>query len=181
MKLSHLLLFILACAVLIISGLTAGSLLALAMLFQINLLINQISLTKISQIAALKLFLFSIPVFFFAGGIQSFVQIYFLEGQWSFLFMAASISVLLSGLIGLQAIISFRYLTEARFQVGTTLQLVFNDIKNKKTQLYKTTGLVFILSFVPWLSTDWKLIFAVLMTQIILNWAQLKPELARPL
>ncbi|MBC7742327.1 MAG: hypothetical protein H7061_09020 [Bdellovibrionaceae bacterium] len=178
MKLRHLVLFIISCGILIISEFPAGSLVALAMLFQLNLLLNRIPLTKNSQWAAFRLFLFSIPVFFFWGGIHSFTQIYLSEGQIIFFVMALLVSLMLSALVALQAVLAFHYLLEAQFKVGVALQFLFNDIKNKKNQLFKTTGLVFLFSYVPLLSTDWKLIFAVLTTQIILNWVQLKPALA---
>jgi hypothetical protein len=178
MKLKHLVLFIISCAVLILSGLPAGSLIALALLFQLLLLINQIAITKTSQLSAFKIFIFSLPTFFFWGGIQSFIKIYFHESNWLFFLMALVITYSLCLIVTLQCVLIFRFLQQAEFLIGPALQKTFNEIQNSKGLLFRTTSLLFILSFVPYLTTDWKLIFSVMATHLILNWRHLKPALA---
>ncbi len=181
MKLKHLLLFIISCAVLILSDLTAGPLIALAILFQLLLLANMIPLSKSAQIAAFKIFLFSLPTFLFWGGVHSFIQIYFFEGHWGFLMMAMVIALALCLIVSLQCILIFKFLAQAEFHVGAALQETFNSIQKNKGLLFKTTGLVFIFSMIPWLTTDWKLIFSVMATSLYLNWDRLMPELlSRP-
>ncbi len=177
MKLRHLLLFIVSCTVLIISELPFGSLIALALLYQIALLMNSIALTKSSQIAAFKLFLFSLPTFFFWGGIHSFVKIYLLEASWLYFLMATLVTFGLCLIVSLQAVLVFKHLKESNFNISSALQSTFNDIQKSKSQLFMTTGLLFVFSFVPFLLTDWKLIFAVTAIHLYLNWRQLKPAL----
>ncbi|MBC7419154.1 MAG: hypothetical protein H7328_00365 [Bdellovibrio sp.] len=179
MKLRHLLLFIVSCAVLILSELVAGSLIALALLFQLALLIKAIPLSKKSQFAALKIFLFCLPTFFFWGGIHSFVSIYSAEEHWLYFIMASVVTLGLCLIVSLQGIIIFDYLEESEFLIGPAFQKVFNDIQKSKGRLFKTTGLLFIFSFIPWLLTDWKLIFSVTATLLYLNWHQLKLVIVR--
>lgn len=175
MKLRHLVLFIISCAVLILSDLPAGSLVALAVLYQLALLMNAIPLSKASQIAALKLFVFSLPTFFFWGGIHSFITIYLREGSWLHFSVATLVTLALCLIISLQTILVYKHLEDSNFLINSALQKTFNDIHKSKGPLFKTTGLLFIFSFIPWFSTDWKLIISVTATHLYLNWRRLKP------
>lgn len=179
LKLRHIILFVFASLLLILSDLAGGALLGLAALMQVALLIQNIELSKKSQWAALKLFLISIPLFFFWGGVHSFTTIYLRESRYLFFLMAGSVSFFLSFLIVFQIVFSYFYLAKNEFNVSATLQDEFNDIKNKKADLLKSALFLFIFSFVPWLTTDWKLVFAVTATHLYLNPSQLKKAVSQ--
>lgn len=178
LKLRHLCLFAVACITLILGNFPGGSLLAMAALLQLNLLICGISLSKSSQIAAFKLFLYSIPVLFFWAGAHSFIEIYLKEASYSFGAMATVISLGLSFLIYFQVIFVFKHLELNHFNVGGAIQAALGDIKNKRAHLLKWSLILFILTLVPGLTSDWKLIFAVLVTQLSLNFDRAKKAAA---
>lgn len=179
LKLRHLLLFVVACLILMMSQLPGGALIAMCALMQMNLLVYNIELTKKSQLAALKLFLISIPLFFFWGGIHSFVTIYAKEQQYVYFAMALIVTAGLSFLLALQTIFPYWYLKANDFEAIATLQNVFNEIKNKKGDFVKITLILFILSFIPWFRTEWKLIFATMATHLFLHRGQLKKALSK--
>lgn len=179
LKLRHILLFIVAAAVLMLSQFPGGALLAMCALMQMNLLIYNLELTKKSQLVALKLFLISVPLFFFWGGIHSFIEIYAKEQQYIYLGMALTITLGLSFLLTLQTILPYAYLKTSNFEAITSIQNVFNEIKNKKSDFFRITLILFIFSFIPWFRTEWKLIFATMATHLFLHRGQLKTALSR--
>lgn len=152
--------------------------LALGILMQLALLIHGLELTRKSQLGALKLFLVSIPLFLFWGGIHSFVIIYLSESQHLYFFMALAITLVLSFLLGLQVVFSYGFLQRNNFELIASLQDAFNNIKNRKADFFKTSLLLFIFSFIPWLSADWKLVFTVAVVHLHLNQNQLKKALS---
>jgi hypothetical protein len=178
LKLRHIILFVIACAVLMLSHLPGGALLAICALMQINLLIHGIELTKKSQLAALKLFAISIPLFFFWGGIHAFAGIYLKEQQYVLLAMSLIISFGLSFLLAIQNIFPYSYLKSHNFEVIASIQAVFNDIKSKKSDFFRITFALYVFSFIPWLKTDWKLVFAIMATHLFLHRNQLKKAIS---
>jgi hypothetical protein len=175
MKRKHILLFIAACVLLCISDLMAGSLIALALVFQMNLLYFEIPLTKTSQLTAVKMFFFTLPLFFFLGAIQSFVTLYFREGQW-FLFSSAFIlSYFLFFLVNFFSFFAFQYLKENEFNLAATYQMAFMKIRDKKKDLLSQTFILVFLSFVPYLTSDWKIIFSLTAFQLYDHRQRLKP------
>ena len=174
LKLRQLILFILACAILIYSQLPAGSLLAMAVLMQLMILVQSFEYSRRSQIAVAKLYLFSIPSFFFWGGARSFVSIYFFEQQYVLFLMSCVITFSLSFLIAIQSINSFLLLEANNFNVLKSIQSSFNSVKKNIKNLSKISVLIFIFSLIPIPGADWKLIFAVAATHLYLNWVQVK-------
>lgn len=144
----------------------AAGLIALFLIFQMNILFNQIELTKNSQLAALKLFLFSVPIFFFLGGIHSFLWIYLQEERWLFFLCALFICLCLFFLVNFLSFFSFCYLTQAHFKISPALQAAANDIKFKNKDLLTQTFILFVLSLVPWVNTEWKIIFSLMAYQL---------------
>jgi hypothetical protein len=178
LKLRHLILFLVAALVLILGGMPGGALLAMAALMQLALLINGIPLSKKSQLGALKIFLLAAPVMFFWGGAHSFVEIYLRESAYLYSAMAVMISLSLCFIINFQAVFVFKYLQAADFAVNASLQDAFNDIKNKRTALFLASLALFLLTLVPVLSADWKLVFAIMVLQLFLNFDRVKTALA---
>lgn len=173
----QILLFIFSCALLIYAHTPGGALLALGVLMQLALLIYNIEFSKKSQLAALKLFLVTTPLFLFWGGVHSFATIYFNEGQYLFFFMTVVLILILSFLLCLQIVFSFWFLKPNDYNLLGSLQDSFNAVKNRKKDFIKTSLLLFIFSFVPGLSADWKLVFALMATYFYLNLSQLKKAL----
>lgn len=174
MKSKHILLFIVSCALLYISDFFAGSLIALALLYQLNLLYKQIPLTKQSQIAAFKLFICAIPLFFFFGAIHSFISLYFAEAQWLFLIFAFIVCYFLCFLVYFFTFFVFKFLVASQFNISATYQTAFMEIKNEKKDLFLQTFFILIFSFVPYLTTEWKIIFSLTVIQAYLHRSQLK-------
>lgn len=178
LKSRQLLLFIIACALLIYTKLSVGSLIAMATLMQLMVLIQKLEFSRRSQIASFKLFLFSIPLFIFWGGVRTFVTIYYAEQQLIFLLMALIIVFILSMLIGIQVVLAFTYLEQNDFKVMITLQKSYaSSLKNIKLVL-KTGLLIFVFSSIPFISADWQLVFSVMATHLYMNWAQVKTALS---
>lgn len=180
LKLRQVLLYIAACIGLYISGLPGGSLLAIAVLMQMTLLLKGFELTRRSQIAMFKLFLFSVPLFLFWGATHSFVTIYLHEGVYFMALSAAVLTASLTFVLAFQLIFAMDYLTVAEFHVNGALQHAFNEIKNHLFNLAKLTLIIFVLSFVPLLHEDWKMVFSLTVTLAYLNWSQLKLAFAQP-
>ncbi len=178
LKLRHLILFLLAALVLILAGTPGGALLAMAVLMQMALLFNGIPLTKKSQLAALKAFLLAAPVMFFWAGAHSFVEIYLRESALLFAAMAAMISLSLCFIINFQVIFVYKYLEAAEFAVNAALQAAFNDIKNKRAAMLQASLALFLLTLIPVFSSDWKLVFAVMVLQLYLNYDRVKTAVA---
>ncbi len=175
MKRKHLLLFIICCILIYISELFAGALIAVALIYQMNLLFEGIVLSRQSQIAAFKLFLCSTPLFFFLGGIHSFISLYYKEGQWLYLTFALVITYFLFFLVNFFCFFVFRFLEASQFKISVTYQKAFNDIHIVKKELLSQTFVLLILSFVPYLSSEWKIIFSLMAFQVYRHRLQLKP------
>lgn len=175
----HILLFVAACALLILARFPGGALVALAVLMQMALLIHNFTLTAPAQIGVLKLFAVSVPLFFFWGGIHSFLGVYLNEGQFLFLIMAAVVSVAITAAVSFQIVFSYLFLEKNNFQVVATLQDAFNSLRDRKSEYFRIVGLMFVFSLIPFfLETDWKLVFAVMATHLYLNRHRLKTALA---
>lgn len=169
LKSKQILLFILACAILLVSNVAGGALLGLAVLMQLSILIQQIPFTKQSQLAFFKLFLISLPVTFLWGGAHSFVFIYLKQGAWLPALMAFSLSFTLVLILNFQLLYSNQFLEKNNFEVIRSLSDAFNEIKNNNRRFFKTAGLIFLFSFIPWGPDDWKLVFALMATLAVLN------------
>lgn len=180
LKSRQVLLYIAACTGLYISGLPGGSLLAIAVLMQMTLLLKGFEFTRRSQMAMFKLFLFSVPLFFFWGATHSFVTIYLHEGVYFMALSAAVLTASLTFVLVFQLIFAMNYLAAAEFHVNGALQNAFNEIKNHLSELVKATALIFVLSFVPVLHEDWKMVFALTATLAYLNRSQLKQAFFQP-
>lgn len=174
MKRKHIYLFIISCLLLYISDVFASGLIALALIFQMNLLFQAIPLTKTSQIAAVKLFFFSIPIFFFLGAIHSFIFVYFSDANWLFMIFSILIAYGLFFLVNFFCFFVFQYLEHSQFKITLALQVAANDIRHKKRSLLLQTSILFILSLVPFLNTEWKIIFAIMAYQLYSFRLQLK-------
>jgi hypothetical protein len=179
LKSKQILLYILACAILLISKVAGGALLALATLMQLSILIQQIPFTKQSQLAFFKLFLITLPVTFLWGGAHSFVFIYLKQGSWLQAIMAFSLSFTLILVLNFQLLYSNQFLEKNNFQVIRSLNDAFNEIKNNTRRFFKTAGLIFMFSFFPWGPDDWKLVFALTATLVVLNPLTLKKAFSR--
>ncbi len=173
LKSRQILLYIAACIIVYVSGLAGGSLLAIAVLLQMTLLLKGFEFTRRSQIAMFKLFLFSVPLFFFWGATHSFVSIYSAEGAFFMAFSAGVVALSLTFVLAFQLIFSMDYLARSEFNVSAAIQNAFNEIRNHYSELLKTTLLIFVLSFIPFLHEDWKLVFALTATLAYLNRSQL--------
>lgn len=180
LKSRQIILFFIACIVLAVSGIAGGSLLAVAALLQLSILIQQMPFTKQAQIAQLKLFLVSLPVLFFWGGVHSFVFIYLKEKSYSLALMALSISMILSFIVAFQLIFTSQFLEKNEFSVSPSLSEAFNEIKKQKNRLFQIAGLIFLFSFVPYIASDWKLVFALTATVFYLNRSQLMKAISNP-
>ena len=178
LKLRHLILFLVAALVLIVGGMPGGALLAMAALMQLALLINGIPLTKKSQMAAFKVFLLAAPVMFFWAGAHSFVEIYLRESSYLFSSMAVMISLSLCLIINFQVVFVYGYLQTADFAINAALQDAFNDIKNKRAAMLQASLALFLLTLIPVFSADWKLVFAVMVLQLYLNFDRVKTAIA---
>lgn len=177
LKLRHLLLFLISCIVLIFSDFAGAYLLALLSLFQLLFLLHSIKPTKSLQFAALRLFLLSWPLMFLWGGVFTMLQIYIAEQSYLFLSMAAVLSFLITVLINLQTIHIYRYLSAENTTVTKALSLTYQNIKNIRFELLKSSIILYLLCFIP-LSTEpeWRIIFSITVSTLILNWAKLKSE-----
>jgi hypothetical protein len=156
------------------SDLFAGSLIALALLFQMNLLFESISLSKKSQLTAFYLFMCAIPLYFFLGGVHSFIILYFNESQWLFLFITLTISFALCFVANFFTFFIFKYIEANQFQLSAIYLSAFQDIKKNKKNLFYKTFLILIFSFIPYLNSDWKIIFALTATQFVYHRPKLK-------
>ncbi len=87
---------------------------------------------------------------------------------------AAVVVLSLTFVLTFQMIFSMNFLVQAEFNISAAIQTAFNEIRNHYTELLKTTGLIFVLSFIPLLHEDWKLVFALTATLAYLNRSQLK-------
>lgn len=174
LKLRHIVLFVFACSILIYAGTPGGALIAMASMMQLALLIYNVELIPQSQWAAFKLFLLAIPTFIFWGAVQAFTMIYIKEAQYLFCFMTLLITFALSFILCLQVIFPYKHLKTNHYELIAALQGTFNNLKYEKTAFIKTTLLLFVLSWVPFISSDWKLIFSLTVIHLISNPLQTK-------
>ncbi len=174
MKSKHLLLFLVTCLLLYLSDIFAGSLIALALIFQLNLLYCCIPLTQKSQVTAFKMFACTIPLFLFLGGIHSFVLLYLAEEQWLFFIFAISITYFLCFLVDFFCFFTFSYLITNQFNISATYQAAFMEVKKNKKALFLQSFLILAFTFIPYLATEWKIIFSLTVFQIYFHRTQLK-------
>lgn len=174
MKLRHLILFFIACAVLILSHLPGGSLLGLFAWLQINTLMTQENFNKSSQRWALHLFLISIPFILFWGSCLSFLFIYLNEQFWLFFIMTTLINFCLCLLANIYFILTFEAAHSVRYKIFQSLQSALQLIKAKKKIFFINSLILFIFSMIPFLSADWKIVFALMATHLVLSRTHLK-------
>lgn len=173
MKLRHFLLFFTACITLIAANFPGGPLLGLLVWLQVNTLLTQ-SFNKTSQIWALKLFLISVPLLLFWGSIHSFFFIYMKEQSWLFFLMTLALNCCLSMIAAIYFFFSFDSAANCNFQVISTLDASWAVCKKNKSHFFKISLIIFTFSLVPFLSAEWKIVFAVMATHLYLNRARLK-------
>ncbi len=169
MKLRHLILFIVACALLIGGRLPGGPLLALLAWLQINILLTQSNFSKASQTWGLMLFLVTIPLVLIWGACHSFLWIYFNEQSWFLFMMSISITFCLCVLASIYFILAFETAATNGYKILKSLTAAFNEIPIKKPLLFKSSGLLFLFSLIPILSSDWKIVFAIMATHLYLS------------
>lgn len=174
LKSRHLILFAVACLVLLFAQTPGGALLAIGVFLQLALLLHGFEINRRSQLGAFKLFLSCVPLLLFVGGIHAFVRIYLREGQYLFLTMASAVLFLLMLLLSFQIIFSFYFMEKNNFELVATLQDAFNSLKDRRRDFFKIGIILFLFSCIPWLESDWKLVFAVTATHLYLTRARLK-------
>lgn len=174
MKLRHLILFFVACSSLILSGFPGSSLIGLFAWLQINTLMTQPLFTKKSQMWVTYLFLISIPLVLFWGACHSFQIIYFNEQSWIFFIMALLVSFLLSCLAAIYFVLTFNQAEKVDYQIIQSLDKALKSIKDNRKYFLKVSCLIFTMSLIPVLAADWKIVFAIMATHLILNRRQLK-------
>lgn len=174
LKSRHLILFIIACLVLLFAQTPGGALLAVGVFLQLALLLHGFEISRRSQLGAFKIFLSCVPLLMFVGGIHAFVRIYLREGHYLFLTMATAVLLLLLLLLSFQIVFSYYFLEKNNFELFATLQDAFNSLKDRRREFFKTVLLLIFFSCIPWLASDWKLVFAVTATHLFLNRARLK-------
>lgn len=174
LKSRHLILFIVACLVLLFAQTPGGALLAIGVFLQMALLLHGIEISRRSQLGAFKIFLSAVPLLMFVGGIHAFVRIYLREGHYLFLAMAAAVLIVLLLLLSFQIVFSYYFMEQNNFELIATLQDAFNSLKYRRHEFFKIGLLLALFSCVPWLASDWKLVFAVTATHLYLNRSRLK-------
>lgn len=178
MKLRHLILFTIACSVLLLGNIPGGSLLALFAWLQIYALMSQNNYSKKIQLWVLRLFLISLPLIIFWGSCHSFLFIYFKEQAWLYLLMSASLSFCLCLLGTIYYIFSFEAAETHDYQVLKSLQGALKKIKENRSHFLKWGGILFIFSLIPWTTADWNIVFAIMATHLILNRMRLRQVFA---
>lgn len=178
MKLRHIILFVLAAATLMAADLAGASLLALSVWLQINTLFKNDVLSKSSQLWALKLFLITVPFLLFWGSTHSFLFIYASEQNWPFLMMATSLNLCLCLIATICYVFTFEVATSANFQVLSSLHRAWIRVKEKKTEFFKNSGLLFLFTLIPIFNADWKIVFAIMAMHLFLNRHRLKQVFA---
>lgn len=178
LKSRHLILFVVACAVLILADFSGGALIGLAVSLQLSLLVHGIDLTKKAQWAALRLFAMSLPLILFWGAVHSLLLIYLKEQHYFLVLMAGSVVLCLSAITNLQLIFCYYFLQSTDFKVLQSWQMTFNSLKKNQREFTQITLILFIFSFIPLLASDWKIVFAITATHLYLNRTRLKTALA---
>ena len=174
MKIRHLLLFVIACAFLLVADLPGGSLLALFVWLQIALLLIRQEFNKSSQIWAVKTFLVSLPLLLFWGSTHTFLFIYFKESNWLYFLIAFVLDVFLAVLATFYYIFIFLDSPKGEYRLSQTLDLAWHSLKAKKSLFFKYFGLLFLFSYCPILTAEWKLVFAIMATHLYLGRAHLR-------
>ena len=174
MKSRHFILFVIACVLLIVSDIPGGSLLALFAWLQIYNLMVQDQFNKKTQLWAFSLSCLSLPFIFFWGSIHSFLFVYLAEKQFAFALMALCIDFCLCLIATIYFIFTFEVAAAVDYKAIKSLNAAFDSIKTIKATYFKISGLLLIFSFVPWLHSDWKIVFAIMATQLFLRQDQLK-------
>ncbi len=174
MKLRHLILFFIACVVLVLSHLPGAALIVLFAWLQINALLSQKLFNKQVQIWAASLFLISIPLVLFWSSIHAFLFIYFNEQAWVFLLMALILDFCLCLVAAIYFILTFQVAEEAQYQLIPSLKAATQQIRLAQKDYFSKSAILFLLSLVPFFASDWKIIFAITGTHLFLNRNRLK-------
>lgn len=174
MKIRHLLLYALACTILIIADFSGASLLAFFAWLQVYMLLSQQTFNKSSQLWALKLFLISIPLLLFWGSIHSFLFIYLTETNYLFLIMTMLLDLSLCLAATVYFIFSFEAAGIVAYRLLPSLQKSWEIAKAKKLKFFQLSGSLFTITLIPWIGTDWKIIFAITAIHLFLSRNQLR-------
>lgn len=175
MKLRHLILFLIACAILILSDLSGGSLLALMTWLQIYNLFLQKEFNRKTQVWAFLISLCALPLLFFWGSIHSFLFVYLNERNLALAILTLFIDYGLCLMATIYFIFAFDLAQTANFEAIISLKLAIDSIKMKKTAFFKISCLFLVFSLIPFFAADWKIVFSVMATQLFLHRNRLKP------
>ena len=175
MKLRHLILFFIACIVLMLSHLPGAALIALFTWLQIYALFTQKVFNKKVQLWAASLFLISVPLALFWSSIHEFLFIYFNEQAWVFFLMAFILDFCLCLLATIYFILAFQVAESSQYQLLPSLKAAIQQIRLDQKDYFLKSALLFLISLIPFFASDWKIIFTITATHLFLNRNRLKP------
>ena len=174
MKIRHLLLYAIACITLILADFSGASLLAFFAWLQVYMLLSQQTFNKSSQLWALKLFLISTPLLLFWGSIHSFLFIHLTEANYLLLILTTILDLSLCMAATGYFIFSFEAAGTVEYKLLPSLQKSWEIAKAKKLRFFQISGSLFAITLIPWIGTDWKIIFAVTAIHLFLSRNQLQ-------
>ena len=174
MKLRHLILFFIACSVLMLSHLPGAALVVLFVWLQIYALLTQKLFNKQVQLWATSIFLISIPLVLFWASIHAFLFIYFNEQSWLFFLMALVLDLCLCFVAAIYFILTFQVAERAKYNLISSLKSATQQIRIAQKDYFLKSVLLFTLSLIPFAAPDWKIIFAITATHLFLYRNRLK-------
>lgn len=170
-----IILFIVLSVLLILSNFPAGGLIALALWLQIYPQILNIPFDRHSQIWAFKVFLCSIPLLLFWGGVHSFLIMHLQEQRWGLLFLSLILDLILVLLGCTQLIWIFQVASSSNFKLDQSFKQAIVIARKNKKYFFFTLVSLFIFSFIPKLTVEWKIVLSIIFTQFLIFRFPLKP------
>lgn len=168
-------LFLILSVILLASGFSAGGLIALALWLQVYLKLIPVQLTRNSQVWAFKVFLCAIPLLLFWGSVHSFVILHFQEQHWLFFMLSFILDAMLIALGNIQIVWLFQVAEISDFKLDQSFKKIIPFVRFNQKYFYISSLILFVLSFLPIVSIEWKILFALIATQLTIFHFPLKP------
>lgn len=161
-------LFFILVLILIVFDFPGGSLIALALWFQLYLKATHLEISKKSQLWAFMVFICSIPLLLFWGGVHSFMLLHFKEQNWLFFIFSLTLNFCLIVIASIQLIQPFFVAKEAQFKIDKTFILSARKAAMVKKSFALQTLLLLLISLIPLFSVDWRITLSVILTQLLI-------------
>lgn len=167
LKLKHYFLFFLSFFVFYITDISFGALFLLVIWWQMGFYLWKASFTKNTQIKALFYSILFCPLYFIGGAVDAFTLIYFKNDQYVLLVVSMILLFICLFIMNVFQL-SFYFDIKEERSLNVLVIQALTELKNRKLIFFKISFMALVLNILfYWLTSDYKLTLAIILSQIM--------------